>query len=391
MPSSTFVMIYFDNNATTSLDPDVLEAMLPFLRENYGNPSSAYSFGKRVAQAVHHAREQLADLLGCEPSELIFTSCGTESDNSAIQSAIQLDPDRRHLVTSKVEHSAIVKHAETLARRGYEVTWLSVNSDGLIDLRELENAIRPDTAIVSLIWANNETGVLFPIEEAAAICRAKGTLFHTDAVQAVGKIPIDLRKSSIQFLSLSGHKLHAPKGVGALYVNRRTRFNPYLIGGGQENKKRGGTENTASIVGLGVAAELAGVHLSEENAQVRALRDAFEEGILNRIPNVQVNGHRTLRLPNTSNLAIEGIDSEGMLMLLDQKGICCSAGSACTAGSLEPSHVLRAMGCSTDRARGSLRFSFSRLNTQEEVRQALEIVPRLVEKLRAMSSGVLAA
>ena len=391
MPSSTFVMIYFDNNATTSLDPDVLEAMLPFLRENYGNPSSAYSFGKRVAQAVHHAREQLADLLGCEPSELIFTSCGTESDNSAIQSAIQLDPDRRHLVTSKVEHSAIVKHAETLARRGYEVTWLSVNSDGLIDLRELENAIRPDTAIVSLIWANNETGVLFPIEEAAAICRAKGTLFHTDAVQAVGKIPIDLQKSSIQFLSLSGHKLHAPKGVGALYVNRRTRFNPYLIGGGQENKKRGGTENTASIVGLGVAAELAGVHLSEENAQVRALRDTFEEGILKRIPNVQVNGHRTLRLPNTSNLAIEGIDSEGMLMLLDQKGICCSAGSACTAGSLEPSHVLRAMGCSTDRARGSLRFSFSRLNTQEEVRQALEIVPRLVEKLRAMSSGVLAA
>ena len=391
MPSSAFVMIYFDNNATTSLDPDVLEAMLPFLRENYGNPSSAYSFGKRVAQAVHHAREQLADLLGCEPSELIFTSCGTESDNSAIQSAIQLDPDRRHLVTSKVEHSAIVKHAETMARRGYEVTWLSVNPDGLIDLRELENAIRPDTAIVSLIWANNETGVLFPIEEAAAICRAKGTLFHTDAVQAVGKIPIDLRKSAIQFLSLSGHKLHAPKGVGALYVNRRTRFNPYLIGGGQENKKRGGTENTASIVGLGVAAELAGVHLSEENAEVRALRDAFEEGILNRIPNVQVNGHRTLRLPNTSNLAIEGIDSEGMLMLLDQKGICCSAGSACTAGSLEPSHVLRAMGCSTDRARGSLRFSFSRLNTPDEVRQALEIIPRLVQKLRSMSSGVLAA
>ena len=271
-------MIYFDNNATTSIDSDVLDAMLPFLQENYGNPSSAYSFGKRVAQAVSHAREQLADLLGCEPSELIFTSCGTESDNSAIQSAIQLDPDRRHLVTSKVEHSAIVKHAETLARRGYEVTWLSVNSDGLIDLQELEQAIRPDTAIVSLIWANNETGVLFPIEEAAEICRAKGTLFHTDAVQAVGKIPIDLRKSSIQFLSMSGHKLHAPKGVGALFVNRRTRFNPYLIGGGQENKKRGGTENTASIVGLGVAAELAGVHLSKENAEVRTLRDTFDGG-----------------------------------------------------------------------------------------------------------------
>jgi cysteine desulfurase len=384
-------MIYFDNNATTSIDSDVLDAMLPFLQENYGNPSSAYSFGKRVAQAVSHAREQLADLLGCEPSELVFTSCGTESDNSAIQSALQLDPDRRHLVTSKVEHSAIVKHAETLARRGYEVTWLSVNSDGLIDLQELEQAIRPDTAIVSLIWANNETGVLFPIEEAAEICRAKGTLFHTDAVQAVGKIPIELRKSSIQFLSMSGHKLHAPKGVGALYVNRRTRFNPYLIGGGQENKKRGGTENTASIVGLGVAAELAGVHLSKENAEVRTLRDTFEEGMLNRVSNIQVNGHRTLRLPNTSNLAIEGIDSEGMLMLLDQKGICCSAGSACTAGSLEPSHVLRAMGYSTERARGSLRFSFSRLNTEDEIRHALKIIPQLVEKLRSMSSGVLAA
>lgn len=384
-------MIYFDNNATTSIDPAVLEAMLPFLQESYGNPSSAYSFGKRVAQAVNHAREQLADLLECEPTELIFTSCGTESDNAAIQSAIQLDPDRRHLVTSKVEHSAIVNHAETLARRGYEVTWLNVNSDGLTDLRELEQAIRPDTAIVSLIWANNETGVLFPIEEAAEICRAKGTLFHTDAVQAVGKIPINLRKGSIQFLSMSGHKLHAPKGVGALYVNRRTRFNAYLIGGGQENKKRGGTENTASIVGLGVAAELAGLYLSKEDTEIRRLRDTFEQGMLERIPKVQVNGHRTLRLPNTSSLAIEGIDSEGMLMMLDQKGICCSAGSACTAGSLEPSHVLRAMGYSTDRARGSLRFSFSRLNTEGEIDQALEIIPRLVEKLRSMSSGALAA
>jgi cysteine desulfurase len=384
-------MIYFDNNATTQVDPEVLQIMLPFLQDQYGNPSSAYSFGKRAAKAVNVAREQIADLLRCEPSEILFTSCGTESDNSAIQSALLLDPDRKHLVTSKVEHSAIVKHAETLARRGYEITLLDVDSDGLIDLDELERAIRDDTAIVSLMWANNETGVLFPIEEAAEICRSKGTVFHTDAVQAVGKIEIDLRQVPINFLSLSGHKLHAPKGVAALYINRKTRFNPYLIGGGQENKKRGGTENTASIVALGKAAEIASSALREENTRVKALRDRFEQGLLDTVPSVQVNGHRIRRLPNTSNLAIEGIDSEGMLLLLDQKGICCSAGSACTAGALEPSHVLRAMGYSNERARGSLRFSFSRLNSEAEIDQALDIIPFAVEKLRSMNRGYLAA
>jgi cysteine desulfurase len=241
------------------------------------------------------------------------------------------------------------------------------------------------------MWANNETGVLFPIEEAAEICRSKGTVFHTDAVQAVGKIDIDLRRLPINFLSLSGHKLHAPKGVAALYINRKTRFNPYIIGGGQENKKRGGTENTASIVGLGKAAEIAFAALQAENTRVKALRDRFEQGILGAVPSVQVNGHRSRRLPNTSNLAIEGIDSEGMLMLLDQKGLCCSAGSACTAGSLEPSHVLRAMGYSNDRARGSLRFSFSRFNSEAEIDQALRIIPNAVEKLRSMNRGFLAA
>ena len=271
-------MIYFDNNATTQIDPEVLQQMLPFLQDQYGNPSSAYSFGKRAAKAVNIAREQIADLLRCEPSEIVFTSCGTESDNSAIQSALLLDRDRKHLVTSRVEHSAIIKHAETLARRGYEVTWLDVDSEGLIDLDELEQAIRDDTAIVSLMWANNETGVLFPIEEAAEICRSKGTVFHTDAVQAVGKIDIDLGRLPINFLSLSGHKLHAPKGVAALYINRKTRFNPYLIGGGQENKKRGGTENTASIVALGKAAEIASSALQDENTRVKALRDRFEKG-----------------------------------------------------------------------------------------------------------------
>jgi cysteine desulfurase len=384
-------MIYFDNNATTQIDPEVLQQMLPFLQDQYGNPSSAYSFGKRAAKALKIAREQIAGLLRCEPSEVIFTSCGTESDNSAIQSALLLDRDRKHLVTSKVEHSAIVKHAEVLARQGYEVTLLDVDSDGLIDLNELEQVIRDDTAIVSLMWANNETGVLFPIEEAAEICRSKGTVFHTDAVQAVGKIDINLGQLPINFLSLSGHKLHAPKGVGALYVNRKTRFNPYLIGGGQENKKRGGTENTASIVALGKAAEMASAALGDENSRVKALRDRFEQGVLDAVSSVQVNGHRIQRLPNTSNLAIEGIDSEGMLMLLDQKGICCSAGSACTAGSLEPSHVLRAMGYSNERARGSLRFSFSRFNSEAEIDQALQIIPNAVEKLRSMNRGFLAA
>jgi cysteine desulfurase len=384
-------MIYFDNNATTQLDPLVLKVMVPFLQDQYGNPSSVYSFGRAAAKAVATAREQVAALLRCDPSEIIFTSCGTESDNSAIQSALLIDPDRKHLVTSKVEHSAIIKQAEALARRGYEVTWLDVDSSGIINLNDLEKAIRKDTAIVSLMWANNETGVLFPIEEAAEVCRSKGTLFHTDAVQAVGKIDIDLSRVPINFLSLSGHKLHAPKGVAALYVNRRTRFSPYLIGGGQENKKRGGTENTASIVALGRAAELALAALSEENVRVKALRDRFEQGLLETVSSVKVNGDRTRRLPNTSNLAIEGVDSEGMLMLLDQRGICCSAGSACTAGSLEPSHVLRAMGFSNERARGSLRFSFSRFNSEVEVEEALRIIPNSVEKLRSMNRGFLAA
>jgi cysteine desulfurase len=378
-------MIYFDNNATTQLDPLVLQIMIPFLQDQYGNPSSAYSFGRAAAEAVATAREQVAALLRCDPSEIIFTSCGTESDNSAIQSALLINPDRRHLVTSKVEHSAIIKHGEALARRGYEVTWLDVDSNGMINLDDLEQVIREDTAIVSLMWANNETGVVFPIEEAAEICRSKGTLFHTDAVQAVGKIDIDLGRLPINFLSLSGHKLHAPKGVGALYVNRRTRFNPYLLGGGQENKRRGGTENTASIVALGRAAELALAAFREENIRVKALRDRFEQGLLETVSSVQINGDRTRRLPNTSSLAIEGVDSEGMLMLLDQRGICCSAGSACTAGSLEPSHVLKAMGFSNDRARGSLRFSFSRFNSEAEVEQALQIIPNSVEKLRSMS------
>ncbi|HEY0792099.1 MAG TPA: cysteine desulfurase NifS [Chthoniobacterales bacterium] len=383
-------MIYFDNNATTRVDPQVFEAMLPFLKEEYGNPSSVYRLGRTAAHAVSHARTQVSDLLGCEPSEIIFTSCGTESDNSAIAAALTADPDRKHLVTSKVEHSAIMKHADVLARRGYEVTFLDVDEDGLLDPQNVERAIRPDTALVSLMWANNETGVLFPIEEIAEICRAKRTLFHTDAVQAIGKVPINLSQLPVQFLSLSGHKLHAPKGIGALYVNRRVRFAPFLVGGGQEFKRRGGTENTASIVALGAAAALTVDHAKEATNRVRRLRDRLEAG-LQKVSGVAVNGHRKHRLPNTLSLAIEGIDAETMLLVLDQRGISCSAGSACTSGALEPSHVLNAMGFSAERARGSLRFSLGRFNTEAEVSQALEIIPREVEKVRQLSRGVLAA
>jgi cysteine desulfurase len=382
-------MIYLDNNATTQVDPEVLDAMLPFLRDQYGNPSSAYSFGKRAARAVDHAREQVAALLHCEPSEILFTSCGTESNNSAIQSALMLDPDRKHLVTSKVEHSAIKNHADSLARRGYEITSLDVDSDGLIDLGELERAIRPETALVSLMWANNETGVLSPIAEAADICRSKGTLFHSDAIQAVGKVEVDVSAIPVQFLSISGHKFHAPKGIAALYINRKTRFNPFLIGGSQESGKRGGTENTAYIVGIGKAAELAAAHFAEEDRNIKPLRDRFEQHLLKVVPGTQQNGHPTKRLPNTSSLAVDGVDSEGTLMLLDKEGVCCSAGSACTSGSLEPSHVLKAMGFSNERARGSLRFSLSRFTTPTEIDQASEIIPRAIEKLRSMSQGVL--
>lgn len=378
-------LIYFDNNATTKVDPAVVEEMMPFLTEFYGNPSSGYRFGQQVGKALDQARERVAGLLGCEPGEILFTSCGTESTNAAINSALLMDRDRQHIVTTRVEHSATLKHCETLAKRGYEVTWLGVDRSGQIDLHELEKAIRPDTAIVTVMWANNETGVLFPVHEIASIVRKKHTLFHTDAVQAIGKIPFDLGHEKVNFVSLSGHKLHCPKGVGVLYVNRRTKFHPYLIGGGQEHGKRAGTENVASIVGLGKACELAGEFMAHENSEVKALRDTFENGILEKIEGVVVNGDRENRLPNTSNLAFDGVDSEGVLMLLDQEGICCSSGSACTTGSVHASHVLKAMGLDDEHARSSLRFSFSRFNTCAEVDKALEILPKVIGKLRRIA------
>ena len=379
-------LIYLDNNATTQIDPAVVSEMMPFLTEFYGNPSSAYSFGSRVAKSILKARQRVAALLGCEAEEILFTSCGTESNNAAITSALSMDPDRQHVITTRVEHSAITKHCEALAKRGTEITWLGVDGNGHIDLAELERAIRPDTAIVSTMWANNETGVLFPIHEIAAICHRKKTLFHTDAVQAVGKVPINVSESHINFLSVSGHKLHCPKGVGVLYVSRRSKFTPFMIGGSQESSKRAGTENVASIVALGKACELAGDFMEHENSEVRSFRDQFETGVLGIISGAQVNGDPVNRLPNTTSIAFEGIDSEAVLLVLDKYRICCSAGSACTTGSLHPSHVLKAMGFSTDRARSSLRFSFSRFNSRLDVEHALEVLPQVIAKLRKIAA-----
>lgn len=378
-------IIYLDNNATTQLDPAVLEEMLPFLKNEYGNPSAGYRFGVRVREAIEIARERVAALLGCSPSEIVFTSGGTESDNAALNSASQLDPSRRHLVTTAVEHSAIRKHCDHLVTLGYEVTVVSVDEEGNLDLAELENALRPETALVSVMWANNETGVLFPVEKIAALAREKRVLFHTDAVQAVGKIPSRLKDLSANFCSVSAHKFHGPKGVGALYVDRRSAFRASSFGGGQENQRRAGTENVASIVGFGKAAEIAAAKLEDEQKRIRAMRDRFEEGILAAVPDSFVNGNRTARLPNTSSLSFAGIESEGALVLLDQQNLCCSAGSACHTGSLHPSHVLRAMNLSDERLRSSLRFSFSRFNTETEVDRALEIVSRAIAKLRALS------
>lgn len=378
-------LIYLDNNATTRVDPVVLEEMMPFLSEQYGNPSSGYRLGQHAAKALDLARARVAGLVGCEPDEIIFTSCGTESTNAAIASALLMDRDRQHVVTTRVEHSATLKYCEALAKRGTEVSWLGVNEHGQIDLDELARIIRPDTAIVSVMWANNETGVLFPIDEIASIVRSKGVLFHTDAVQTIGKVPVRLADARINLLSLSGHKLHAPKGVGALYANKRTRYSAFLLGGGQENGRRAGTQNVASIVGLGKACELAGSHLAHENEVVRKWRDAFENGVVERIEGTQINGDPVHRLPNTSNLSFTGLDSEGLLLLLDQQGICVSSGSACNSGSLHASHVLKAMGFSDARARGSLRFSFSRFNSEADIGRTLEVLPTIVQKVRSVA------
>jgi len=378
---------YFDNNATTQVAPEVVETMLPFLREHWGNPSSSYAFGRQLAGHIDDARTKIAGLIHAEPREIVFTSCGTESNNSAIHSALATQPGKRHVLTTAVEHSANIKFCQLLQKQGYAVTFLPVSPEGALDLRLLEESIRPDTAIVSVMWANNETGILFPVGEIAAICRSKGVLFHTDAVQAGGKVKIDVRELDPDCLSLSAHKLHAPKGIGLLYLKRRVKYQPYIVGGGQEHGRRGGTENVANIVAFGRAAELALKNLQQATTRVRALRDQLEEGILNSIPGTARNGAREPRLPNTSNIAFAGVEAEGILMLLDQAGICASSGSACTTGSLDPSHVLTAMGCSAARARGSIRFSLDIYNTGAEVDYVLKHLPGIIAKLRANAPG----
>lgn len=376
-------VIYLDNNATTQIDSVVVEAMLPYLTQYYGNPSSMHSFGGQVGKALKTARSQVANLLGAEESEIIFTSCGTEGNNTAIRAAIAAQPDRKHLITTQVEHACVLNLFKQLEKQGYTVTYLSVDRKGQLDLMELEAAITGNTALVSMMYANNETGTVFPVEQAGAIVKEYGATFHVDAVQVAGKLPLNLKTSTIDLLTISGHKLHAPKGIGALFVRRGFRFRPLLIGGHQERGRRAGTENVAGIVGLGKAAELAQLHLADV-AQEKKLRDRLEKGLL-AISDTEINGDRKHRLPNTTNIGFKYIEGEAILLSLDQYGICASSGSACTSGSLEPSHVLRAMGLPYTTLHGSIRFSLSRYTTDAEVDRILEVMPGIVERLRALS------
>lgn len=379
-------IIYVDNNATTMVAPEVFEAMKPFFTERYGNPSSMHAFGGEIYNNIECSREAVADLLGAiDPSEIIFTSCGTESDSTAIMSTLHCYPEKKHIITTKVEHPAVLNVCKHLETSGYRVTYLGVDSEGMIDLNELKSSIDQDTAIVSIMYANNETGVIFPIEEIAEIVRTRGVIFHTDAVQAVGKIPFKLTELPVDLLSLSGHKLHAPKGIGALYVRKGTRFTPFLMGGHQEHGRRGGTENVPSIVGLGVACQLVKKTIGEERTRIKALRDKLENAILKRIPNAKINGHPESRLPNTTNIGFEFIEGEAILLKLDEKGIAASSGSACTSGSLTPSHVLRAMGIPFTFVQGSIRFSLSRYNTGKDIDYIIENLPAIIKRLREIS------
>jgi cysteine desulfurase len=379
-------VIYVDNNATSKVAPEVLEAMLPYFSEYYGNPSSMHSFGGDVAEKIYIARQNVAGLIGATPEEIIFTSCGTESNSTAVRAAIESNPDKRHIITTRVEHPAIKSLYESLAKKGYRVTFVPVDSKGRLDLSFLYQNLSDDTALVSIMWANNETGVIFPIEEIAEQIRGRGIVFHTDAVQAVGKIAIDVGKTGVDMLSLTGHKFHAPKGIGALYLRKGTKYSPFLIGGHQEKGRRGGTENTAAIIGLGKAAELAANHLQENGYdRIRMLRDKLESSLLERVTNTMVNGDTQHRLPNTTSIAFEYVEGEAILLMMNEFGICASSGSACTSGSLEPSHVLRAMGVPFTAAHGSIRFSLSRYNNAEEVDFIIEKVPPIIENLRKMS------
>jgi len=377
--------IYFDNNATTPVALEVLDEMLPHLKKLYGNPSSMHTFGGQLHKKVEEARGKVAQLIGAEPEEIIFTSCGTESDNTAIMSAVESLPNKKHIITTRVEHPAVLNFCKHLTRKGFRVTFLPVNNLGQLNIDELLKVIDKDIALVSIMYSNNETGVIFPIADIAEILKERRILFHTDAVQAVGKIPIDTKELPVDMLSLSGHKLHAPKGVGALYVRKGTRFYPFIIGGHQERGRRAGTENVASIIGLGKACELAGKNLAEEITYLKGLRDKLETALLKSCPDVRVNGDINNRLPNTTNLSFEYVEGEAVLLRINEYGICASSGSACTSGSLEPSHVLRAMGVPFTAIHGSIRFSLSRYNTEAEIDRVIEIMPEIIKELRMLS------
>jgi len=379
--------IYFDNNATTKVAEEVLEEMTPYFCELYGNPSSMHTFGGRIAEKIRNARQQAACLLGCEPSEVVFTSGGTESDNAAIMGTLAAAPNKRKLVTSRVEHPAVLTPCRDLEAHGYTVVEIGVDKQGRLDMDQLEQQVDEETALVTIMYANNETGVIFPVEEIAELVKNRGAVFHTDAVQAVGKIPLNLSTSNIDLLSLSGHKLHGPKGAGVLYIKKGTRLSPYMKGGHQEVGRRAGTENVAGIIGLGKACELAAEAMNEENKKVKYLRDKLEEAILRTCPDSRLNGGEP-RLPNTSNISFEYIEGEAILLMLDKYGICASSGSACTSGSLEPSHVLRAMGVPFTAAHGSVRFSLSRYNTEDEVEYTVGVMPQIVKRLRELSPFV---
>jgi cysteine desulfurase len=380
--------IYFDNNATSKVAEEVLEEMRPLFCELYGNPSSMHTFGGQLGRKIGQARENVANLLGCDPSEIIFTSGGTESDNTAIKGTLAAVPNKRKVITSRVEHPAVLTVCRELENQGYTVVEVGVDKYGRLDMEQLGQEIDDDTALVTIMYANNETGVIFPVDEISKMTSERGVVFHTDAVQAVGKIPLNLSESNIDLLSISGHKLHGPKGVGVLYIRKGTRLSPYMLGGHQEGGKRAGTENVPGIVGLGKACELAAESFEQENNKVKKLRDKLEDAILENCPDSRLNGDKESRLPNTSNISFEYIEGEAILLMLDQYGICASSGSACTSGSLEPSHVLRAMGVPFTAAHGSIRFSLSRYNTEEEVDYTIEKMPSIVSQLRKLSPFV---
>ncbi len=377
--------IYFDNNATTMVASEVLEAMLPYFQNSYGNASSMYPKGGESAKALAEGRAKVAALIGCDPKEIIFTSCGTESDNAAIWSALRTQPEKRHFVTSRVEHPAVMNNIPLLKKMGYRVTEIQVDQRGNLEWDQFIEALTPDTALASFLWANNETGVIFPIEKMAEACHERGILFHTDGVQVAGKMPINIHQTKVDMLAISGHKFHAPKGIGAMYIRRGLKFAPFMIGGHQENGRRGGTENVPYIVGMGRAAELAMANMNDENTRVRDLRDRLEKGLTEAIGYTRINGDPRNRVPNTTNISFEYVEGEAILLYLAAAGICASSGSACTSGSLEPSHVLRAMQVPFTAAHGSIRLSLSVYNTIDEVDFVLKTFPPIIKKLRDMS------